>query len=603
MLYPQSNRCRTILDLSGFWEIKVDSRGLSHVESYKNGFTADAFIGVPGSWNEQLAELGLMTYVGSVWYQKTFWIPDILSSKTIWLYFGSVDYYARIWINGNFVGEHAGGYLPIVFDITAYIEPKRENRLVLCVNNELSHDTIPQGVTPHDFSVFGKQRDQTYPATAFDFFAFGGIHRPVKLMALAPLHVHTIETQSQILETTGVLAYKAYFSQAAPESTVHVSVWDDGKKIAEDRHTLEKAEIQGEFSLSDCKFWSPETPHLYQLCIDTWIGATQHDSYCLDVGIREVRVERERLLLNKKPVFMKGFGRHEDFAVLGKGLSFPLMVKDFQLMKWMGSNSFRTSHYPYAEEMLQMADRLGFLVIDEVPAVSLNFRNVTETTLENHKAALTELIQRDRNHPSVIAWSVANEPGIWGEPEAVSPKAEQYWIEIFRHVRSLDDSRPITIPACAVWGEEDPVFKYVDFISINRYWGWYEYPAELETAGEILREELYRLYNRYQKPILVSEFGADTIEGLHSTSRQLFTEEYQIALILKYFEVIESLPFTIGEHIWNFADFRTAQHYRRVVLNKKGLFTRNRDPKMAAFAVRNHWLQKDDGEQWLSAFP
>ncbi|NOQ98172.1 MAG: hypothetical protein GQ561_08415 [Calditrichae bacterium] len=153
----------------------------------------------------------------------------------------------------------------------------------------------------------------------------------------------------------------------------------------------------------------------------------------------------------------------------------------------------------------------------------------------------------------------------------------------------MDASRPITLPACAKWGLDDLSYKYSDFISINRYWGWYEIPGDIKKAGIMLEKELNQLFVKYHKPIMLTEFGADTVEGLHATYPQMFTEEYQTELTLRYFEIIEKLPFTIGEHIWNFADFRTAQHFRRVVLNKKGIFNRQRDPKSAAFAIRKHW--------------
>jgi len=193
----------------------------------------------------------------------------------------------------------------------------------------------------------------------------------------------------------------------------------------------------------------------------------------------------------------------------------------------------------------------------------------------------------------VICWSIANEPCIWGEEEAVSVEAKTYWADIYTYVKSLDAARPITLPACAKWGSADPAYTYSDILSINRYWGWYEIPGDITMAGARLRAEMEELYRIYQKPILVSEFGADTIEGLHATYPQLFTEEYQTMLIEKYFEIIESLPFTVGEHIWNFADFRTAQHHRRVALNKKGVFNRQREPKSAAFAIRKHWRSSD----------
>jgi len=589
MLYPQMNTCRTVLDLSGFWEIKVDHDDRGEKKNWKNGFESEAYIGVPGSWNEQLSEIGLMNYVGNVWYQKRFHIPRSLSNPRLFLRFDSVDFHASVWLNGKFVGEHHGGYLPFQFDITTFVKRDRENLLCVRVDNRLTHETIPQGVTGEDYESFHKQREQTFPTTVFDFFAYGGINRPVRLTALHDFHLENVSVDSKIVDKDGSLAFRAEYSNFDNLYGVTVSLWDGNKKVDNVKRSLDKPIVEGQFSIKNCSFWSPENPHLYRIRFELYEENTLIDEYELETGVREIEVTRTELLLNGKPVFLRGFGKHEDFAVLGKGLSYPLVVKDFQLMKWIGANSFRTSHYPYAEEIMQLADRIGFLVIDEVPAVSLNFKHLTEKTLENHKNAISDLIARDRNHPSVICWSVANEPGIWGEPESISEKAERYWKDIFAHTRALDRTRPITLPTFPRWKENDLAYKFCDILSLNRYWGWYEIPVEIERAGKKLKDELIKLYDKFKKPILLAEFGADTIEGAHATYPQLFTEEYQVMLIQKYFEIIESLDFTIGEHIWNFADFRTAQHFRRVVFNKKGVFNRQREPKSAAFAIRKHW--------------
>lgn len=592
MLYPQNNRCRTVLDLSGFWEIKVDSDDAGSDKGWMHGFTRDAFIGVPGSWNEQLAEIGLMNYIGTLWYQTRFHIPALLSDNKLLLRVGSADFHAEAWVNGKPAGAHSGGYLPFEFDITGLINKGENNLLVIRVNNSLSHETIPQGVTLEDYIAWGKTRDQTHPPTIFDFFSYGGLNRPVKLISLGDVHLSDIRIAPSIKSSEGHLKISARFS-GNPQSTTLVITLRDGSEIIE-THTLvlDQPSARDEFTVPDCQFWCPENPHLYQLHFELFHADALLDEYLLDVGVREITVNGSNLILNGKPIFLKGFGKHEDFAVIGKGLCHPLVIKDFQLMKWIGANSFRTSHYPYAEEVMQMADKMGFLVIDEVPAVSLNLRHSTAGTLETHKKALSELIARDYNHPSVICWSVANEPGIWGEQEATSETAENYWTHIFNHVRSLDTTRPVTLPACAETGYEDPAFQLCDIISINRYWGWYQLPGDVEEAGEQLKTELKTFYEKFKKPVLVSEFGADTLEGEHATYPQLFTEEYQSMLIGRYFEVIEALPFMIGEHIWNFADFRTAQHHRRVILNRKGVFNRQRDPKSAAFVIRKHWTSK-----------
>ncbi|HEX9653212.1 MAG TPA: beta-glucuronidase [bacterium] len=589
MLFPQTNRCRTTLDLSGIWQLKADANDHGLNDGWANGFHADAEVGVPGSWNEQLSELGLMNYIGVVWYLTDFMVPSALSSQQIWMRCGSVEYHAQVWLNGQSVGEHHGGFLPFQFDITNIVKLDKRNRLVVRVDNRLSHDTIPQGVNSNHYAEFKKQRDETFPPTVFDFFPYGGIHRPVKLVALHRQHLSDVKVETRISGAVGQLHFAGQFSSVGANARLKAALWDGDRPVDEISLAPKSNRFSGEFEIADCRFWSQEDPHLYQVHFELFDGDSLVDEYTIDIGIREVRVTDTQLLLNGKPIFLKGFGRHEDFAVLGKGLSHPLLVKDFNLMKWLGANSFRTSHYPYSEEAMQMADRLGFLVIDEVPAVSLNFKYVNKNTLASHQRQMTELIARDRNHPSVIAWSIGNEPGIWGEEESISPSAIEYWKKICNLVKQLDTTRPVTAPTFAKWGIRDPLYQVSDFLSINRYWGWYEIPGDLEKAGAVLKSELETIYQTYHRPILISEFGADTIEGEHATHLQLFTEEYQTQLIKKYFEVIESLPFTIGEHIWNFADFRTAQHHRRVVMNKKGVFTRERAPKSAAFFVRQHW--------------
>ncbi|MBN2356151.1 beta-glucuronidase [candidate division KSB1 bacterium] len=589
MLYPQTNRCRTVIDLSGFWEIRIDAESSGEDKQWQNGFSADAVIGVPGSWNEQLSELGLMNYVGKVWFQKRFSVPNAFNHSQVMLRFGSADFHARVWLNGAFIGENIGGYLPFEFEINRHLLWDQENLLIVCIDNTLTHGTIPQGVTCEDYQSFQLQRHQTYPPTVFDFFAYGGIHRPVKLTALHRCHLENIFIETHIQGTDGRIEFRADFSECSESLRVDVALWAENDVIARVQHKLKGSIHEGRFDIPHGQFWSPDHPYLYRLQFELYQDDRLIDEYRLPVGVREIELKERQMLLNGEPVFLKGFGKHEDFAVLGKGLSHPLIAKDFQLLKWIGANSFRTSHYPYAEEVLQMADRMGYLIIVEVPAVSLNLRFVSETTLQNHKRAIDRVIERDRNHPSVIAWSLGNEPGIWGEAESNSTTADQYWAEVFAFAKQLDQTRPFTLPTFPKWQDRDLVYKYCDFLSINRYWGWYEIPGEIDKAGEMLREELKQLFETYHKPILVSEFGADAIEGLHATYAQLFTEEYQTALIEKYFSVIESLPFTIGEHIWNFADFRTAQHFRRVVLNRKGVFNRQREPKSAAFAVREHW--------------
>ncbi len=588
MLYPQSNKYRTVLDLSGFWDIKVDADDNGIAANWPQGFEADAQVAVPGSWNEQLAEMGLMNYEGTMWYQTTFFVPAGLAEQAIHIRVGAAHARAQVWVNGSLVGEHEGGFLPFEFDVSALVKDDA-NLLVICVNNVLTHDTIPQGCTEEDYTTFNKHGARTWPPTVFDFFNYGGIHRPVKVLALPKAHVDSIKVDTRLDGANGVVKFRADFSGAGDKQPAAVCLIDGAKEVSRAALNVRGGVVEDEFTVADCRPWSPEDPHLYQLRVQLLDGSAAVDEYTLDIGIREVKISGNNLMLNGKPIFLKGFGKHEDFPVFGKALCMPLIIKDFQMMKWIGANSFRTSHYPYAEEMMQMADKMGILVIDETPAVSLNFTTSTAATLENHKQILIDLVARDYNHPCVICWSVASEPANWGDPNFKSEKAVAYWKEIFGLARQLDSSRPLTVPACIQAGYDCPSLGMCDFIALNRYFGWYDYPGDIERAGQLLKEEMEIFHKKYGKPVFLCECGADAVAGEHSTTAQIFTEEYQMWLIEKCFDAVDALPYAIGEHVWNFAEFRTAQNYTRVVFNRKGVFDRQRTPKAAAFMIKNRW--------------
>jgi beta-glucuronidase len=165
-----------------------------------------------------------------------------------------------------------------------------------------------------------------------------------------------------------------------------------------------------------------------------------------------------------------------------------------------------------------------------------------------------------------------------------------YWEKVFNYARTLDKYRPLTVPNCARAGTDDPVFEFCDIISLNRYYGWYDYPGRIEYGVEMLEKEMELIYKKYSKPIMMTEFGADTLPGSHSISDQMFTEEYQEKLLVSYIKLLRSKEYIVGEHVWNFADFKTPQNMRRMVLNLKGILNRNRTPKSAAFKLKELWL-------------
>ena len=591
MLNPIINNKRRKYDISGLWKFKVDKKNIGIQNNWQINLSDAVDIAVPGSWNEQLETEGLIYYTGTAWYSKKFFVSDDFRKNKIWIRIGSADYYSKLWINGNLVGENLGGFLPIDFEITDYVEIGTYNSLALLVNNELNSDTIPQGISQKEYEEEGRLREETYPGARFDFSPYGGIHRPVYIYTTPNQYIKDVTINTTIHSSVdGKVSVNLEFEKEKADKVIlNIS---GGNEVIVRECSLDDSILETEFLLKECKFWSTKTPYLYELKVMLLQQEDIVDEYSIRFGVREIRVEGNKLLLNNEPVFLKGFGKHEDFPIIGKALNLPVLVKDFSLMKWINANSFRTSHYPYAEEWLDYADENGFLVIDEVPAISLDFRKVTEKTLANHKEFLKKLIARDKNHPSVIMWAAGNEPNIVGEKSYYQGYGDRYWAEIFNYTKSLDPTRPITVPNCQKGGTNDPVLKYSDVISLNRYYGWYENPGKLDEAIERLETEMDFIADKYKKPIIITEFGADTMPGFHSISDQMFTEEYQSNLIKRYCELIESKEYTIGEHVWNFADFKTPQHVKRVVLNLKGVFTRNRDPKLAAFTLKDIWSKK-----------
>lgn len=577
MLYPQSNPLRQALDISGIWDFCIDPQSAGESGGWTQGLPTSRPIAVPASWNDQY--LDLHDYLGLAWYQTTFDLPWGWAGRKISLRFGSINYLASVWVNGELAGSHEGGHLAFEFDISALVRPQ-QNRLVVCVDGSLAPDRVPPGNVPPDPNdVFS---NQNYPAASFDFFPYCGIHRPVWITASHPQGIEDLKVTTGIDGANGEVAVEIMVGAAAGVARFQVSGHDVQVSTAA---SISGGRATAALSIPSAQLWEPGAPNLYTLAVELYQGDEPIDQYTLPIGIRTVAVAGDQLLLNGKPIVLKGFGRHEDFAIAGRGLLPPVVVKDYALLEWIGANSFRTSHYPYSEEMLMLADRLGYLVIAETPAVGLFFAEAgLARRLELCRQFTQELIERDRNHPSVIMWSLANEPH--SRPVVSKP----FFAELHRLAKSLDTSRPVTLVSYKGLPEES--FEFLDVVCLNRYFGWYSEMGQLELGLARLSEELDALHARYPKPLIVAEFGADALPGLHTMPPEMFSEEYQADFITRYVELFDSKPYIAGQHVWNLCDFQTAQAVHRVGgMNYKGLFTRDRQPKLAAHKLRAIWKE------------
>jgi beta-galactosidase/beta-glucuronidase len=594
MLYPQQNDTRNMLDLSGFWNFKLDPKDVGEGERWFDGLESPRTIAVPASWNELYQDT--REYLDAAWYVRECYVPGGWQGQRIHLRVGSANYAARVWINGQFVGQHLGGHLPFAFDVTDQVTWDGRNTIAIQVEGTLTATRVPPGNVRRGG---GGGFMAGYPNTSFDFFPYTGIQRPVILYAVPQAHIEDITVVTDI--DGGAGAVTVTVAQTGSTGTGKLVLTGENGAFDADL-TFSNGMAKATMTVPDARLWCPDDPYLYQLTVTLVQDDAILDRYSLDVGIRTIAVDGGKILLNGEPIFLTGFGRHEDFPVHGRGLNMPLIVKDYSLLKWVGANSYRTSHYPYSEEQMIMADREGILVIDEIPAVGLMFVDGEEnvqTRLDQCKQQMEELIARDKNHPSVIMWSVANEPFSTsvmrrfigsGEGPDDTPIGMAFFGELFGLTRALDPTRLVTL--VGVMGGPLEWLALSDVICVNRYWGWYTQSGQIDAGVEFLAQELDGLYDELNKPIIITEFGADTIAGMHSDPPEMWTEEYQTEFLRGYLDVAAERPFVVGLHVWNLADFKTGQGTRRAGgLNQKGVFTRDRRPKMAAHMLRQRWAK------------
>ncbi|XP_008547002.1 beta-glucuronidase isoform X1 [Microplitis demolitor] len=591
LLYPRESESREVRSLDGLWDFGILSNEdlKKRQDNWLNEDLSKTMLTmqmpVPSSYNDITTSRKLRDHVGTVWYQRTFFVPLSWAEQRVFVRFGSVNYLAQVWVNDGLVTNHEMGHLPFEAEISSYLIFGRKNRITVAVDNTLLQTSVPQGRLTETRSDNGTVWIQSY---SFDFFNYAGIHRPVLLYTKPRVYIEDITIKTSISGETGLIKYIVQVNGANESETVICTIIvreADGTAVSEEITD----NFSGTIKVPNAKLWwprgmSPITGYLYTFEVTISVGnSTVCDIYRLPIGIRTLKWTNTSLLLNDKPVYMRGFGRHEDSVLRGRGLDLVTMTRDYELLKWVGANAYRTSHYPYSDEVMDMADRQGFLIIDECPSVDTE--NFTPSLLTLHKTAISELIRRDKNRPSVIAWSIAN------EPRTQLPDADEYFKEIARHTKTTDPTRPITAALARGVGE-DRAGQYLDIISFNRYNSWYHNTGRLDMITDNVIDEAEAWNNKYNKPVLMSEYGADTMPGLHEFPEYVWSEEYQTALLSQHFlafDYLRQLDWFIGEFIWNFADFRTAQTYTRVGGNKKGIFTRNREPKMAAYHVRKRY--------------
>lgn len=597
MLRPQDTATRERKALNGLWSFRLDPDAVGRAERWFAGPLEGAReMAVPASYNDLVVDPEMRENVGDAWYQRTVRVPRGWRGERIVLYAESATHRATVWVGEAEVVSHEGGYTPFEADITDLVEAGGEVRITICVNNTLSFQTIPPGVIEQ--SASGPKQKYWH-----DFYNYAGLHRTVWLACTPTSHIDDVTVVTALEGPTGTVAYRVEASPGVPDAAGL-----DVRAVLRDAEGVEVARgsgATGTLQIPGVHPWAPGDGYLYDLELQLVSGAGDAagvvvDSYHQSVGVRTVEVRGAQFLINGEPFHFTGFGMHEDHISLGKAHNDACLVQDFALLDWIGANSFRTSHYPYAEDVLDYADRNGIVVVDETAAVGLNMGlgggifgsqgyetfsadTINDVTREVHAQAIRELVARDKNHPCVVLWSIAN------EPESETQAAQEYFRPLFDVVRAADPTRPAGFVnvMLAPYGK-CRVSQFADVLMLNRYYGWYAQTGDLAAAEAAWEDEL-RGWAGEGKPIIITEYGADTMPGMHSLNPQPWTEEYQVAYLEMNHRVFDRIDAVVGEHVWNFADFATTPGIMRVGGNKKGVFTRERTPKAAAFALRRRW--------------
>lgn len=572
MLYPQMNEKRLVLSLDGIWDFCLGDENLEEKYLVSKIDCAEK-IYVPASYNDQKADIHFRDHYGYAYYQTVFSAP--VNDDRIVLRFGAVTHSCVVYLNSAKIAEHKGGFLPFEIELDKAIL-KPQNLLSVAVDNRINFSTLPVG-NEYKQAMFGdglpsfesvKQTDikpKNYPN--FDFFNYAGINRPVKIYTTSKDYIKDVYVKADV---KGVVNVRA---DVVGTGDVLVTVFD------KDNNEVACGKANEDINLDNVTLWQPNKPYLYTAKI-----SFNNDVYYQKFGFRTVEVKGNKFLINGKPFYFKGFGKHEDSEVNGRGINEAFNVKDLSLIKWMNANSFRTSHYPYSEEMLNLCDEEGIVVIAEAPAVGLN-GNSYDKAFSHHQDVIKEMIARDKNHPSIVMWSVANEPNTDAQPD----RAYDYFKPLYDLAHSCDpQNRPVTIVVCNNDYTKDKVATLGDVICINRYYGWYIFGGDLDAASQAMEVEM-KYFEAFNKPLMITEYGADAVAGVHNAVGNMFSEEFQMEYYYKMNCVLDKYSFVVGEQAWNFADFATIQGTLRVDGNKKGLFTRERRPKLAAHYFKNRW--------------
>lgn len=572
----QNVYARRVLSLNGYWQTIVDPFDAGYYDYrlqvsptgfFKNkqptdksdlveyDFTKAEQLKVPGDWNTQADRLFL--YEGSIWYKNNFSYTKRPKTKS-YLYFSAVNYIADVYLNGDSIGRHEGGFTPFHFDVTNKIKDG-DNFVVIRVNNE--------------------RKPEAVPTVNSDWWNYGGITRDVLLVETPDLSVddYLVRLASGRYDMIeGFIQLNE--AKAGTEVLLNIAELKIRQKLVTDVTGKATFGIQVKPQL-----WTPETPKLYDVCIQN--GGEQ----LIDrIGFRQIKTQGKNILLNGTKVFLSGISIHEE-APYRQGRIYS-KEESVTLLSWakeLGCNFVRLAHYPHNEHMVRAAEEMGLMVWSEIPVYwTIHWDN--QATYANASSQLKEMMNRDMNRCAVVIWSVANET-----PH--SSARDVFLTSLVKQVRMKDNTRLLSM-AMEVTGTEnnvsqvkDNMSQYVDIISFNNYLGWY---------GGTTEDCKNRGWNiPYDKPFMVSEFGGGALYGLHGDKEERWTEEYQEELYRNTLEMYDRVEGFAGTSPWILMDFRSARrqlHGIQDFFNRKGIISERGERKKAFYVLQEFYKKKKE---------
>jgi beta-glucuronidase len=570
---------RSAISLDGKWQAIIDPFEIGYYDyryqPIKNGFFKNAkprnktelieygfdkseVLNVPGDWNSQQDKL--LFYEGTIWYKKSFDYQRRPNTR-VFVYFGAANYHSIVYLNGQKLGEHVGGFTPFNFEITHLVREK-DNFLIVKIDNKRLREGVPTLNT--------------------DWWNYGGLTRRVMLVEVPETFIRDYFIQ---LKMGSLKTVKGWIQLDGKQTNQTITVEIPKANIEQTFNTNADGYVEIEFD-AELQLWSPENPRLYDVIIKS-----QTDSLSDSIGFRSIETKGSKILLNGKPIFLRGICIHEQ-APKSKARAFSKEHAEILLgwAKEMNCNFVRLAHYPHNEYMLRTADRLGMLVWSEIPVYwTILWEN--ESTLKNALNQLTEMINRDKNKACIILWSVANEA-------PVGDARNEFLRTLVERAKSLDPTRLITAAMEKSYeGSNKPVIndpfgQYVDVLGCNEYIGWYE--------GLPDRCDLYMWKTIYNKPVIISEFGGGALYGFHADKDTRWSEEYQEYLYEKQIKMLDKISFLAGTCPWILSDFRSPRRLLPQIQdywNRKGLISDKGEKKKAFYVMQRFYEKLKQNEQ------